>query len=106
VARFISYADKAKVDVVISNHPFVDGSTKPMAALRSRNPGEPNPFVWGREKAARLFDILDQSAVVMMLRQEAGLDETGTKRIDQNADSSPRPAVAGNPGVLPPADFR
>lgn len=81
VARFISYADEANVDVVISDHPFVDGSVEFMEQLRNRKEGEPNPFVWGQEKAKRFFKILDQSAVVLTLRQEAGLDETGTKKL-------------------------
>lgn len=91
VANFVSYADKAKVDVIISSHPFVDGSIKTMETLRNRKAGEPNPFVWGREKVGRFFGILDQSAVVMALRQEAGLDETGTKRVDQDSGLSARP---------------
>ncbi len=91
VASFIAYAERAKVDVVVSNHPFVDGSITNMEALRNRKSGEPNPFIWGQEKAKRFFLILDQSAVVMTLRQEAGLDETGTKRVDPKAASSARP---------------
>lgn len=79
IANFLKYVDEYKVDVVISNHPFVDGSEKKMEELRKRQPGEPNPFVIGEDKAKRFFEILDQSAVVITLRQEAGLDETGTK---------------------------
>lgn len=78
VAKFLTYVDKYKVDVVISNHPFVDGSTEIMEELKNRKPGEPNPFVYTQERARKFFELLDQSAVVMILRQKAGLDETGT----------------------------
>ncbi|MEN8907343.1 MAG: cellulose binding domain-containing protein [Clostridiales bacterium] len=88
VAKFLTYVDEYGVDVVISNHPFVDGSVKTMEELRNRQEGEPNPFVRGKEKARLFFEILDQSAVVMTLRQEAGLDETGTKLI---SDAEPNP---------------
>lgn len=88
VAKFIKYVDEFKVDVVISNHPFVDGSPEIMEKLKSRKPGQQNPFVLTHERARRFFELLDQSAVVLTLRQEAGLDETGTKPASE-ADVKP-----------------
>lgn len=82
VKHFLTYTDAAKVDVVISNHPFVDGSLELMKKLRNKKTGEPNPFVYGQERARRFFEVLDQCALVLAARQEFGLDETGTKRLE------------------------
>lgn len=79
IEKFLGYVDRMHVDVVISNHPFVDGSLKVMDQLRARKAGEPHPFVYGQDRVRRFFQVLDQSAVVLTLLQEAGLDETGTK---------------------------
>lgn len=79
IKKFLSYVDSRDVSVVISDHPFVDGSLTMMDRLRNRKAGDPNPFVFGQERARKFFELLDQSAVVLTLRQEAGLDETGTK---------------------------
>ncbi|ETI88496.1 MBL fold metallo-hydrolase [Clostridium sp. LQ25] len=84
VNHFLSYSDDAKVDVVISNHPFADGSLEKMEELRNRKPGDANPFILGQERSRRFFEVLDQCAVVLAARQEAGLDETGTKTINNN----------------------
>lgn len=91
VEKFLGSIDRFNVDVVISNHPFVDGSLKLMEQRRLRKPGDPNPFVYGQERVKRFFQLLDQSALVLTLRQEAGLDETGTKRVASDA-ASPLPA--------------
>lgn len=88
VNHFLSYSDAAKVDVVISNHPFADGSLDKMEELRNRKPGDPNPFVLGQERSRRFFELLDQCAVVLTARQEAGLDETGTKPADNNSSDT------------------
>ncbi|MBU3217330.1 MBL fold metallo-hydrolase [Clostridium estertheticum] len=85
IKHFLSYTDNAKVDVVISDHPFADGSLEKMEELRNLKPGEPNPFVLGQERSRRFFELLDQCAVILTGRQAAGLDETGTKRIDNTS---------------------
>jgi len=82
VAHWVEYTDAMNVDVVISSHPFVDGSVDRMAELRNRQPGEANPFVIGKESARRYFDILDQCAALAIARAKAGLDMTGTRRLD------------------------
>lgn len=82
VAHFLTYVEEAKVDVIISDHPFVDGSIEVMEELRNREPGEPNPFIDGEEKVKTFFKILDQAAVILTARQEAGLNETGTAYLE------------------------
>lgn len=81
VARFIDYTKTAGADVIISNHPFVDGSIMRMAELKDRQPGQPHPFVIGQENVQRFNAILDQCAVVAISRHEEGLDFTGTQRL-------------------------
>lgn len=64
--------------MVISSHPFVDESVKTMEQLRARKEGEPNPFVFGKERVARFFEILDLSAAVIAMRRELDLNEAGS----------------------------
>lgn len=82
VAHWVEQTDTMNVDVVISSHPFVDGSIDRMAELRNRKPAEANPFVIGKEDARRYFDILDQCAALAIARANAGLDMTGTERLE------------------------
>jgi metallo-beta-lactamase class B len=82
VAHWVEYTNTMNVDVVMSSHPFVDGSVERMAELRNRQPDEANPFVIGTKDARRYFDILDQCAALAIARAEAGLDMTGTQRLD------------------------
>lgn len=83
VAKFMSYIKEMKVDVLISNHPFVDDSLFTMEKLRNRKNEESNPFIFGQKRVEKFFNLLDQCAVVLIERQESGLDETGTKRLIQ-----------------------
>lgn len=78
VQRFKEYVERLGADVVISSHPFVDESVKTMEQLRARKEGEPNPFVFGKERVARFFEILDLSAAVIAMRRELDLNEAGS----------------------------
>lgn len=66
-----------KVDSIISNHPFVDGSVQRMQDLAARKPGDPNPFVIGTDAAQRYVAILGKCAAVWVARNAAGLDDLG-----------------------------
>lgn len=79
IAKFLSYVDKYNVDVVISNHPFVDGSLPIMERKLAGKSEEPNPFILGEDRVKKFFNLLDQCALILKMRQEEGLDETGTK---------------------------
>lgn len=82
VKHWLEYTDAMNIDIVLSSHPFVDGSLQRMKKLRNLQAREPNPFIIGKQAARRYFDILDQCAAVAIKRAEAGLDITGTRRID------------------------
>lgn len=60
--RFLGIVDTAKVDAVISNHPFIDGTTDKVVKMGARRPGEPNPFVIGRDGVRRYMGVHLQCA--------------------------------------------
>lgn len=62
--HFRSFADHAGADVVMSSHPFVDGSIRRMTELAGRKGNQPNPFVIGKQGVTRFNDILDQCATL------------------------------------------
>ncbi len=60
IQHFITYMEEAKVDAVMSSHPFADNSVERMRELRARIPGEPHPFVIGQQNAKSYLNIMDQ----------------------------------------------
>jgi metallo-beta-lactamase class B len=55
--RFMAIVDTANVDGVISNHPFIDGTSDKVVRIGSRQPGEPNPFVVGHPAVNRYMGV-------------------------------------------------
>ncbi len=49
---------RMKVDVEIQNHPMYDGFLGKLDRLKSRKPGEPNPFVVGTESYQRFVGVM------------------------------------------------
>jgi len=64
--RYKEIAAKAGADVLISNHTIFDGSKTKLPALARRKPGEPNPYVIGKEGVQRYLTVVEECA-------EAGL---------------------------------
>lgn len=72
VETFISYADSAAhmreiadeqgVDVLLSNHGFVDGTPDKLPAAASRADGEPNPFVVGTDEVVSFMTVAEECA--------------------------------------------
>lgn len=95
IAHFLTYTDKLGVDVIISNHPFVDRSIPKMELLRSRAQGTPNPFIMGTEKVRAFLHLLDQSSAVIAARLAAGLSESGNEKLPAGVtEYSPIPTKA------------
>jgi len=94
VRRFITKIDKYGVDVVISDHPFVDDTITTMEELRNLKKGEKNPFVHDPEWAHRFIKVLEYCAEVILMRQKADLNESG------NGKFVPNPLHAFNPKML------
>jgi metallo-beta-lactamase class B len=64
--RYKEIAAKAGADVLISNHTIFDGSKTKLPALARRKPGEPNPYVIGKDGVQRYLTVVEECA-------EAGL---------------------------------
>ena len=60
--RFNAIARRAGVDVFVSNHGFVDGTPTKLPALRTRKPGEPNPYVIGSDAVQNVLTVLSECA--------------------------------------------
>jgi len=58
VAHFEEWTKKMKADVELQNHPLMDGFGDKLAALRAAKPGDPNPFIVGRENYSKFLDVM------------------------------------------------
>ena len=65
--HFADVTRKAGVDVMLSNHATYDGSVEKMAALKTRAPGAPNPFVVGPSVEARFLRVADECSTANRL---------------------------------------
>ncbi len=66
--RFRDIATAAGADVLISNHTIYDGSEAKLAALAKRRPGDPNPYVVGKDSVNRYLTVADECAMAGLLR--------------------------------------
>jgi metallo-beta-lactamase class B len=66
--RFGEIATKAGADVLISNHSEYDGSKTKIPALKLRKPGDPNPYVVGKDSVARYMKIAEECSRAAELR--------------------------------------
>lgn len=76
-ARFRKLATQQGVDVFLSNHPARDGSATKMRQLAGRQPGQPHPFVMGRD-ALKVFDVLEYCPLAQAERIASGQYNPGT----------------------------
>lgn len=68
--RFRDTAARAGADVIISNHPKLDGSTTKLPALARRRPGEPHPYVVGHDGVGRYLTVAYECAQAGRARLE------------------------------------
>jgi metallo-beta-lactamase class B len=61
--RFKAVAAQAGADVLISNHTIFDGSKTKLPALEKRKPGDPHPYVIGKEGVQRYLTVVDECAL-------------------------------------------
>ena len=59
------------VDVEIQNHPLYDGFSARLQRLKQRAPGQPNPFVVGREAYERFLQVMSGCTKVQLERRDA-----------------------------------
>jgi metallo-beta-lactamase class B len=72
VASIEHWADvtrKMNVDVEIQNHPMYDGFVAKLQRLKLRTPGQPNPFVVGRDGYQRFLDVMAGCTNVQFARR-------------------------------------
>ena len=60
--HFRDVAATAGADVIASNHTIFDGSKTKLPALAARKPGQPNPYVIGKEGVMRYLTTVDECA--------------------------------------------
>jgi metallo-beta-lactamase class B len=72
--RFLDLAERARADVLLSNHTDFDGSKAKipaLRALRTRAPGSPHPYVVGTDTVQRYLTVAGECA-------RAGMASTGS----------------------------
>src|SRR5215831_19203998 len=66
--RFKEITARAGADVIISNHTIFDGSKTKIPALARRKPGDPNPYVIGKDAVQRYLTVVDECAQAGLTR--------------------------------------
>jgi metallo-beta-lactamase class B len=69
-ARFKDIAARAGADVLIANHTDFDGSKRKLPALAIRKPGDPNPYVIGKDSVQRYLTVAEECARAGLLRAQ------------------------------------
>lgn len=60
--KFRDIATTAGTDIILSNHPAYDGTDVNLAALAKRRPGDPNPYVIGKENVSGFLTVAEECA--------------------------------------------
>jgi metallo-beta-lactamase class B len=63
---------RANVDVEIQNHPMYDSFLTKLQRLKQRKPGEPHPFVVGRDGYQRFVSVMSGCSQVQQARRTGG----------------------------------
>ena len=67
--KFGDIVARAGADVLIANHTVLDGSKNKIPAVLARKPGEPNPYVIGKEAVRGYVKLAEECARAAMLRE-------------------------------------
>ena len=66
--HFRDAVTKAGADVLIANHPHLDGAKMKLSALAKRKPGEVHPYVIGKDSVRRYLTVVSECAKAGQLR--------------------------------------
>ena len=66
--RFRDIVARAGADVLIANHTNFDGTKTKLPRLANRKPGDPHPYVIGRESVQRYLTVAEQCAMAGLAR--------------------------------------
>ncbi len=69
--RFRDVAGGAGADVIITNHSEFDNSFAKLNALATRKPGDPNPYVVGKQTVQRYLTVAEECGKAMLLAAKA-----------------------------------
>ena len=73
VAHFEEETKRAKVEVELQNHPLMDPIQPKLDALKTRKPGEANPFVVGRGEYQKFLQVMGACTDVNIARAQGHL---------------------------------
>jgi metallo-beta-lactamase class B len=94
LSHFADYTDLVQADVVLSNHTVGDDGLTKIAQLQRRKPGDPNPYVVGREGVIR-YDAEWRNCLSADIAERVSEGKT----YDPQAVGTPvAPPARGNPG--------
>jgi metallo-beta-lactamase class B len=70
-ARFRDVAEGAGADVIITNHTGFDGTRAKLDAIQKRKPGDPNPYVAGKDAVRRYLTVAEECGKATLLMAQA-----------------------------------
>lgn len=71
IAHYREIAQQMNVDVEIQNHPIFDDTPARIAALGTRAPGSPHPFVMGNARYLRFWDVVSECMQASLIQRQA-----------------------------------
>ena len=69
LVHFEKWTKKMNVDVELQNHPVMDGFGEKLVTLRERKPGEPNPFLVGKDNYTKFLEVMTECARATLARR-------------------------------------
>jgi metallo-beta-lactamase class B len=69
VEHWAAATRRLNVDVEIQNHPMYDGFLAKLQRLKQRKPGEPHPFVVGRDGYQRFLSVMSECSQIQLARR-------------------------------------
>jgi len=69
IAHFRGEAVRAGAEVELQNHPLMDDFTGRLAAIKTRRPGQPNPFIVRRENYPKFLDVMSECMQAQIARR-------------------------------------
>lgn len=72
IDHYLEFAKKYKVDVEIQNHALFDDTPGRLAALKTRKPGDPNPFIMPIDKYVKMWGVVSECIRAEIARRPAG----------------------------------
>ena len=70
-SRFLDLAAGSGADVIFANHTAFDGTLAKLEALKNRKPGDPNPYIVGKDTVKRYLTIAQECGKATLAVAEA-----------------------------------